>query len=213
MDYRIEILAREVCFEGFLKLVRYRLRHGLFRGGWSAPVVRERLEGLRAVAVLLYDPNRDQVVLVEQFRIGALEGGRGAWTLEPVGGVVEPGRDSARVVAQEAMEEAGCEIRALESIGTFLVSPGISDDRVGLFCGCVDAGSAGGVYGLQREGEDTRVVIVDLEQAIQELFAGRINTTTAIITIQWLVLNRDRLRSAWISRHYPGRDAGPGPKR
>lgn len=197
MEYCIEVLGQQVCYRGFLKLVRYRLRHSLFRGGWSRPIERERLEDLRAAVVLLYDPHLDRVVLVEQFRVGLLEQARNAWTLEPVGGVIMPGTDAATTVRREAREEAGCEVLALESIGTFYVSPGFSDDRIDLFCGCVGSERLGGIQGLPEEGEDIRVVKIDAEQAFAELFCGRINSTTAIIGIQWLAANRERLRAKW----------------
>jgi ADP-ribose pyrophosphatase len=210
MDFRIEVIDNKRCFSGFLKLVRYRLRHSLFAGGWSPPLARERVEGLRAAVVLLYDPERDRLVLVEQFRIGALEEGRGAWLLEPVGGVVADGQDPAQVVMREAMEEAGCEVLALESVGTYYAAPGISDERIALYCGRVDAAAAGGIHGLADEGEDTRVLVLDAAQAAIELFSGKIKAASAIIAIQWLVANRERLRVAWCGG---SSNAGPGPGR
>jgi ADP-ribose pyrophosphatase len=197
MEYALEIITREHCFNGFLKLVRYRLRHSLFSGGWSSIIERERLEYLNAVAAILYDAVRDQVVMVEQFRIGALEHGRGAWTLEPVGGILRAGEDAGEVVRREAMEEAGCEILDLEPIGAYHVSPGTSADRVRLFCGRVDAARAGGIYGLSEEGEDTRVVVIDAEQAIRQLYTGKIDASAAIIAVQWLAMNKNRLRREW----------------
>lgn len=197
MSYRLEVIGREHCFNGFLRLVRYRLRHSLFGGGWGPVIERERIEYLKAVAAILYDPIRDQVVMVEQFRIGALEHGCRAWTLEPVGGVLESGEDAREAVKREAMEEAGCEVLDLLSIGTYHVSPGTAADRIRLFCGRVDAGRAGGIYGLREEGEDTRVAVIDAEQAIGELFSGRIDSAAAIIATQWLAMHRDRLRIAW----------------
>lgn len=197
MNYEIDIIGREGCFSGFFSVARYRLRHSLFAGGWSSVIERERTEYLNAVAALLYDPILDQVVMVEQFRIGALEQGRGAWTIEPVGGVLHNGEEPIAVARREAMEEAGCEIDALEYIGTYHVSPGVAADRVRLFCGRVSAPVAGGVHGLKEEGEETRVVVIDAEQVIRELFTGRIDTSSAIICTQWLSLNRERLRVEW----------------
>lgn len=197
MKYALQVIAKESCFDGFLKLARYRLRHSLFAGGWSPVIERERLEYLNSAAAILYDAVRDRIVMVEQFRIGALEHGIGAWTLEPVGGVLEMGEDASEVVRREAMEEAGCRISNLEPIGAYHVSPGTSADRVRLFCGRVDATPAGGIHGLSEEGEDTRVVIMDPEQAMGELYSGRINTSAAIIAIQWLAMNRNRLRIEW----------------
>lgn len=197
MNYALKVIARERCFNGFLRLVRYRLQHSLFAGGWSQVIARERIERLNAAAAILYDALRDQIVMIEQFRIGALEHGRGAWTLEPVGGVLNPCEDVEDVVRREAMEEAGLEIQELEYIGAYHVSPGTSADRVRLFCGRVKAGEAVGIHGLKDEGEETRVKVIDAEHAISELFSGRIDTSAAIIGIQWIALNRDRLRVDW----------------
>jgi len=101
------------------------------------------------------------------------------------------------VVRREAMEEAGCKVLDLEPIGAYHASLGASADRIRLFCGHVDAPPAGGIHGLREEGEDTRVIVMDTEQAIRELYSGRIDTAVAIIAIQWLAMNRERLRGKW----------------
>jgi len=197
MKYALEVIEREHCFDGFLMLVRYRIRHSLFIGGWSQAIVRERIERLNSVAAILYDSARDQIVMVEQFRIGALEYGRYAWTLEPVGGMLNPGEHAGEVLKREAREEAGLEIQALEHIATYHASPGTSADRVRLFCGRVDAGMEEGIHGLRGEGEETFVKVIDAQRAISGVASGRIDTCAAIIGTQWLALNRDRLRVEW----------------
>jgi ADP-ribose pyrophosphatase len=200
MDRQLEILARDTVFDGFLRVDRYRLRHTLFAGGWSGELVRERVERLRAAAVLLYDPDTDQVVMIEQFRIGAHEAGAGAWLLETVGGYVPPDEPPEAVARREAVEEAGCTIGAIEPIGEFYLSPGTSVERISLYCGQVRAPAGGGVHGLDHEGEDIRVAVLPADAAIAELFSGRVNSTTAIITLQWLAMHRDRLRVLWAPR-------------
>lgn len=197
MKYALEVIARERRFNGFLKLVSYRLRHSLFAGGWGPVIERDRIEMLNAVAAILYDPLSDRIVMVEQFRIGALEHGRGAWTLEPVGGVLNHGEGAELVVRREAMEESGLEIQELEYVCTYHVSPGTAADRVRLFCGRVHADEAFGVHGLMDEGEETRVKVIDADQAISGLSTGLVDTSSAIICIQWLALNRERLRTEW----------------
>lgn len=197
MHKQLEILARDAVFEGFLRVDRYRLRHSLYAGGWSRELVRERVERLRAAAVLLYDPDADQVVMVEQFRIGAHEAGEGAWLLEIVGGYVPPEEPPEDVARREAIEEAGCEIGEIEPIGEFYLSPGTSVERISLFCGRVRAPAGGAVHGLDHEGEDIRVEVLAADAAIGELFRGRVNSTTAIVTLQWLAANRAGLRARW----------------
>lgn len=197
MKYRVEILENHSLYDGFLGLSRYRLRHTLFQGGLSPVIVRERIESYRAASVVLYDPDLDQVVLIEQFRIGALDHPRGAWVLEVIGGIIEQPEQPEEVARREAVEEAGCEIDQMEFICDFLVSPGFSTEHIYLFCGRVDSSSAGGIHGLEHEGEDIRVEVLTADQAFAELYQGRINSTNTIVAMQWLAMNRQRLREQW----------------
>jgi ADP-ribose pyrophosphatase len=200
-DHQVEILSRERVYQGFFKLARFRLRHTLFEGGWSPELVRERLEELRAASVLLYDADRDTVVLIEQFRIGALDHPAGAWVLETIGGYVGEGESSEQVARREAVEEAGCAIGEVIPICELMVSPGLSVERISLYLGLVDSEGAGGVHGLDHEGEDIRVQVMPADAAIAELYTGRANSTSIIIALQWLAMNRERLqRSKWAQR-------------
>jgi ADP-ribose pyrophosphatase len=197
MDYKFSIINTETLTDGFLPVKRYRLRHSLFAGGYSQELVRERVEGYRAASLLPYDPVRDEVVLVEQFRIGAIEDQDGAWILEIVGGIIEGEHSAEQIARKETMEEAGCQVDELVSICEFMVSPGTSSERTQLFCGCVDSSKAEGIHGLDHEGEDIRVVVLSADEAINGIESGRINSTSSIIALQWLALNRDDLRRRW----------------
>lgn len=197
MQYQYKLIETDPVYRGFLKINRYRLQHDLYLGGKSEQLIRERLEQLRAVSVLLYDPKLDQVVLVEQFRIGAVGKESVPWVLETVGGFTPDGESDESVARREALEEANCKIGRIEHICEFMVSPGISVDRISLFCAEVDASNAEGVHGLDHEGEDIRVVVMDAEAAIAELYTGRANSTSIIIALQWLVINRDLIRKKW----------------
>lgn len=190
---RVEILKSEETRVGFLRIKRFRLRHALFAGGMGPELGRDRLEGLGAASVLLYDPKRDEVALLEQFRIGALEAGPGAWLLETVGGHIGPGETAEEVARRESLEEAGCELMDLIPICRFYVSPGLSDEVISLYCGLVDTSHLGGIHGLDEEGEDIRVLVMDAQAAIAELYQGRANSTSIIIALQWLAIYRGQL--------------------
>ncbi len=197
MDYRYELLARERVYDGFLKLDRHRLRHASFHGGWCPPIERERLEDLAAVSVLLFDPRRDELVLVEQFRVGLVGQVDPPWTLETVSGFCDRRQESPEAVARrEVAEETGCPLLDLRFIGRFFVSPGISSEQIHLYCGRVDATGAGGIHGLAEEGEEIRVVRLARERARAELF-GRLCSTSVLLAVQWLELNLDELRRDW----------------
>lgn len=197
MNRPVEIVEEETLYRGFLGLKRYRLRHRLFSGGMSPLLIRERVESYQAASVLLYDPDLDRVVLIEQFRIGALEAGERAWLLEVIGGIIDANESAEAVARREAMEEAGCRIREILPICRFLVSPGYTSEQITLFCGRVDASGAGGIHGLADEGEDIRVAVLSADDALAELYGGRANSTSIVIALQWLAMNRERLRREW----------------
>ncbi|HFC53270.1 MAG TPA: NUDIX domain-containing protein, partial [Gammaproteobacteria bacterium] len=182
---------------GFFRLLNYRLRHRLFGGGWTPVISRELFERGHAAAVLPYDPDLDRVVLVEQFRIGALQAEGGPWLVECVAGMIEPGEAPEEVVRREALEEAGCRLQELERIFEYLVSPGGTSERITLYCGRVDASNAGGIHGLAEEHEDIRVMPVPFRAAMEMLHEGRIDSAAPIIAMQWLAMNRERLRHEW----------------
>ena len=104
MTENVEIIDRTLRYKGFFEIVRYRFRHRLFAGGWSGEIEREVLERGHAVAVLPYDPAADAVVLIEQFRIGALAAGFPPWQVEIVAGIIEEGEAIEAVARRETME-------------------------------------------------------------------------------------------------------------
>ncbi|KAB2936557.1 MAG: NUDIX domain-containing protein [Candidatus Contendobacter sp.] len=199
MNYWFEILDQSSGYRGFFRLEKYRLRHELFAGGWSPEMTRECLERGHAVAVLLYDPERDQLVLLEQFRVGALEFPGGPWLLEIVAGIIDhPGETTEDVARRETVEEAGCQLLDLVPIHHYLVSPGGTSESITLFCGRVDAGTvAPGVRGVAAEHEDIQVHVVSRAEALELLHSGRINSAAPIIALQWLELNRSKLLERW----------------
>lgn len=190
----VELLEQTRVYQGFFALDKVRLRHRLFAGGWSAPVSREIFVRGPAVGVLLFDPHRDLIGLVEQFRLGALDDPSGPWCLEVVAGMIETGESPAAVAVRETFEETGLTIAALEPICRYIASPGGSTEAMHLFCACTDLEHAGGVFGLAEEGEDIRVHILPAAAVFDALYSGRFNNAATLISLQWLQLQHARLR-------------------
>ncbi|WP_440995556.1 NUDIX domain-containing protein [Arhodomonas sp. SL1] len=196
MDY--EIIDAEDAFQGYFRLRRYHLRHAQFRGGMGPVLTREVFERGHSVGILPYDPDRDQVVLVEQFRVGALDAPRGPWLMEIIAGIIEPGEPPEEVARREAVEEAGCEVGEILPIHRYLVSPGGTTEQQSLFCAHVDVTRlAGGVHGLAEEGEDILVHIMGFDEAMAMVEDGTIHAAMPLIALQWLALNRERVRDLW----------------
>jgi ADP-ribose pyrophosphatase len=196
-DPSIDIRSVERGFKGFFELLVYRLRHRLHDGGWSGEMEREVFMRRPVVAVLPYDPLRDAVVLLEQFRLPAHLSGLDAWQQEIVAGIVEEGESLPEVARRECREEAGFTPEALEEIITYMPSQGACNEVVTLFVAKTDSDGLGGVHGLDEEQEDILVRVLPFEQAWAMLEDGKVQNSPAIIALQWLRLNRDVLRRRW----------------
>ncbi len=193
----VRVIRREQVSDQYLKIEALELEHRRFDGSWMGKIRREVMRRGKAVAVVLYDPDHDKVVLIEQFRVGAYISGRAPWLTELVAGLIEPGEDAREVATRETREEAGCEVADLIRMYDYIVSPGCMDESVTMFCGRVDSSTAGGHHGLAAEGEDILVVVKTFEEAWAELHAGGLDNSIAVIGMLWLKVNRDRLRQQW----------------
>jgi ADP-ribose diphosphatase len=193
----VRVLENEAAFQGYFQVRRLTLQHRLFAGEWSEPVTREVFERGDAVGVLPYDPVSDALVLVEQFRPGAMGRPESPWMLELIAGVIEPGESDEELVHREAREEADCELSELVPIATFFPSAGACSEQVRLFCGRVTQAGIGEVHGLDTEGEDILVHSIPRVEALELLAANRIPNGHTLIALQWLAIHGDSLRERW----------------
>ncbi|WP_350314650.1 NUDIX domain-containing protein [Pseudoalteromonas sp. TB43-MNA-CIBAN-0091] len=188
----------ENLYDGFFKINLYQFKHALFAGGESEVIRREILERGDAVAVLPYDPVTEQVLLIEQIRIGAIKSKHTPWLLECIAGMTDGSEDYESVVKKEAFEEAGLNLTELEFMLSYLSSPGGTTERLYLYLAHADLSQmTTGIYGLDTEGEDIKTHIMDLDEAFERLNRGEIDNAATVICLQWLALNRDRIRKKW----------------
>lgn len=205
MDKNYHIEREETLAQGYFQLKRFDLKHTLYQGGWGAAISRELLVRKNAVGVVLYDPDLDVIVLIEQFRIGALREHRGAWLTEIVAGEIEDGETAVEVACRETLEEAGCEALELIPIQDMYLSPGGSTEKVELFCARIDAtGLHDTIQGVPDEGEDILVKVVPYDEVIGMLETGAVRSAIPLAGLLWLALNRERVRAAWgVTETYP----------
>ena len=198
---RVRVSNSNRVFDGYLKVDRYELSHELYCGDWSQTLVREVMDRGEVAAVLPFDPVCQEVVLIEQFRVGAWAASwQEPWLLECVAGVMHEGESAGEVAIREAHEETGCEVTDLELVYRYFPSSGACTELVDLFCGRVDASTVDGIHGLAAEGEDIYARAWPLADALALLDTGRICNSVTLIALQWLALNHQRLTSEWLRR-------------
>lgn len=197
-DSDVKILDQQIVYQGHFQIEQWKVQFRLFEGGWSQPMLREVFERGEAVGVLLFDPNNDQLVLIEQFRVGIVNKAENPWLMEIVAGVIKQDENLEQVARRETQEESGLEITNLFPIYQYWVSPGGSSERMYLFCGQIDAKLARGIHGVAEEGEDIRLHVLSLKSAFDLLNQGKINNSSTIIALQWLQLNEQIVRAAFL---------------
>ena len=185
-----------------LRVIRATLQYRRFDGRMSNPVTRINFERGDSVGVLLYDPDQDAVILVRQFRFPVYagldpaarsgEGARQAWLLEIVAGVQDEGLSVREVANKELLEEAGYKVKGeLQPMAIVYPSPGGTSERIHLFLGEVNADRrAGKGGGVVAEGEDTQIVVLPLDAAMDMVSRGEINDAKTVIALQYLALRR-----------------------
>lgn len=194
-----ELIACKPCYTGFFRIDRYQFRHKLFAGGWSPTIEREIFIRADATCVLPYDPVEGTVVLLEQFRAPVIGRSQSPWLIELVAGMNEEGEQPEEVAVREAKEEADLELLALEPILEYLATPGGSSEKVYLYCAKISSIGVKGIHGLEDENEDIKVHVVSLASAMEMVASGLINNAAAIISLQWLSMNKQKLDAKWLS--------------
>ena len=195
----VEILEEKTVFQGYFRVDRYVLRFRRFDGKWSAEAAREIFERGHAVGLVLYDPVRDEVGLIEQFRPGAMAAGWDPWLVELPAGIIDEGQTPEDVAVREAKEETGLDISEPISIAHYLVTPGGSSETMQIFAARIDSSQLKGVHGLEEEEEDIRVFPLAVDEALAWVENGRICNAMTMIGLGWLANNREALRQKWSS--------------
>jgi len=189
----VKVEKREALHKGFLSIFRYRLQHRLFNGGWSETIDRELMDRGDAVMVIPYDPKTNELVVLEQFRVGAMENEHGPWLFEFVAGMFDADESAEQVAERELMEEAGLKAEQLQYALSYYSSPGGTNERLSIYIAKVNAADAVELGGIAEEHEDIRVSRIDFNEAIRMLEKGYFNNAASVIGLQWMQLHTERL--------------------
>lgn len=195
---QVEVHKTTRCYSNFYAIDEIQLRHSTFDGGWSPQIERGVFYAADAALVLPYDPVRDRVMVIEQFRIGPFaRGDQNYWQLEPIAGRLDPGESPETAARREALEEAGLHIGALEKVGETYSSPGNSTEFYYTFVGIADLpDDITGTHGLPEEGEDIRSLLMSFEEFMALCDTQGAANTPLVMAGYWLARHRPRLRLA-----------------
>ena len=191
-DDRVKLISKETVWKRFVHLQTMVFDQRM-PDGRVIRIDREVHDHGSAAAILLFDPAKDAVVLVRQFRPAAFVNGDPSFMLEVPAGLIDDDQPD-EAIRREAMEETGYAVKDVQYLFETYASPGTLTEKVGLFYARVNldekAGTGGG---LDTEGEDIEVLSIPLDEAFGMITTGEITDAKTIILLQWAMLNRARL--------------------
>nr|WP_274609773.1 NUDIX domain-containing protein [Rhodobaculum claviforme] len=187
----------ETPHAGFFAVEAAGLAHRRFDGAMQTGVTREAFVMGDAVTVLPYDPVRDRVLLVEQFRAGAwARGDANPWSLEPVAGRIDGAETPQEAARREAREEAHLDLRDLRFVARYYPSPAAVTEYLYSYVALVDLpDSAAGPGGLADEAEDIRAHVLGFDDLMALIASGEVQNGPLLVTALWLSRHRDALRA------------------
>ena len=192
----VVVSTRHYPYAHFFSVEEYDLSFRRFDGTMSAVVNRATFISGDAVTVLPYDPVRDRVMLVEQFRAGPFaRGDANPWQLEAIAGRIDPGETAEDAARREALEEAGLVLGALLPVAGYYPTPGAKTEFLYSYLALCDLpDGCAGVFGVPSEAEDIRGHLVSFERLMELVASGEISNAPLILTALWLQRERGRLR-------------------
>ena len=193
----LHVTARALPYARFFAVEEWRVGWRQFDGAMNTPVDRAVFVSCDAVTVLPYDPVRDRVLLIEQFRAGPMARGDAAvWQLEAIAGRIDAGETPEEAARREAVEEAGLTLGPLLPAASYYPSPGILTEYLYSYVGLADLPDGiAGVFGQADEAEDIRGHLIPFDRMMDLVASGEIANSPLILTALWLQRERARLRA------------------
>lgn len=200
----VELLSSERLWQhtsGFMCMRRICYQYPVFGSEKTYTVHRTLVEKQACAIVLPYDPCLDAVVLIEQVRPAqVLTGSDSPCSHELCAGIVDDGEQPLATALRELQEESGIDAKngRIEEIASYWTSPGMSTEKLHLFCIEVDASQHSEFSGLDEEHESIKVSVVPSDQFIAILDAGGFDNGGLLVSALWFTRHRDRLRQQWV---------------
>ena len=195
----IRLRRRSLAYSQFFSVEEYDFAHRKFSGDYAEEVNRTAFISADAVTVLPYDPVRDRVLLIEQFRAGPYaRGDSQPWLLEPIAGRIDGGETPEDTARREAVEEAGLTLGDLHLVGKYYPTPGAKTEFLFAYVATPELPdtAAGHLGGLEIEGEDIRSHVIAFDEAMALIDSGEINVGPLILLLLQLARMREALRAA-----------------
>jgi ADP-ribose pyrophosphatase len=188
MKLKYKIINKKNLYSGFFSLNKYEFIHEKHDGKWTGTVDREVFSGAHVSSLLPYDPIKKEIILLQQFRAGALSRYDENYLIEIVAGIIDEGENPEETAVRECFEETGCEVKKIYPIQSYFPAPGSSESYYHLYLGEIQAFDGERIRGLEKENEDILVKSFRIDEVRQMLKEKKIINGLTLVALQWFFL-------------------------
>jgi len=186
---RIKNIADRTLHKGWATLSEIYFDYKMSAGNWVTKK-RESYNRGDGATILLYNKQKETVILVKQFRVSAyLNECESGFVIETCAGMLD--KDNPEVcVIKEVEEETGYRVKNIEKVFEAYSSPGALTEKLHYFVAeytnemKVNEGG-----GLESEQEDIEVLEMSFQSALKAVDTGEIKDAKTIILLQYTQIN------------------------
>ncbi|WP_281323516.1 GDP-mannose pyrophosphatase NudK [Flavobacterium aestivum] len=153
-------------------------------------LVREVYDRGNGATILLYNKQKETVILTRQFRLPTyVNGNKSGQLIEACAGLLDEENPEACII-RETEEETGYRLHSVKKVFESYMSPGSVTEILYFFVGEYDSSmkiSSGG--GLEDEHEEIEVLEIPFEQAYAMIGSGEIKDAKTIMLLQYAKIN------------------------
>jgi len=188
MNYLYKIKNKKTIHDGFFKLHELNFIHKKHNGLWSSEIKREIFSGANVATVLPYDPIKEKILLIKQFRPGVLNRKHDPILIEIVAGIIDKNEKPSEAAKRECLEETGCVVKKLKDIYSYYPAPGSSESFYHLFLAEIDSFEGERIFGQEDENEDILVKSYNIKDVKKLLKEKKIVNGVTLLALQWFFL-------------------------
>ena len=190
MNNKVNVIAEEVLSDNWYTLRKFTFDYQKLDGKWERQS-REAYDRGNGATILLYNPEKQTVILTRQFRLPTYTNGNETGMLiEACAGLLD--KDNAEdCIRRETEEETGYKIKSVKKIFEAYMSPGSVTEILYFFVAeYADDMKTGAGGGHEDEQENIEVMEIPFAEAVNMVATGEIKDAKTILLIQYAQLNQ-----------------------
>lgn len=189
MNNKINVISEEILSDNWYTLRKFTFDYQRADGSWERQS-REAYDRGNGATILLYNTEKQTVILTKQFRLPTYTNGNtSGMMIEACAGLLD--KDNAEdCIKRETEEETGYKIKSVRKIFEAYMSPGSVTEILYFFVAeYADDMKVGDGGGCDAEQENIEVMEIPFSEAIAMVTSGEIKDAKTMLLIQYAQIN------------------------